>query len=84
MMQLESLPSMVAGVWSDDSNMQLEATTQFRKLLSIGRVVNLCLVPVTFLCVRLTYILYFNYQSVALQLKKLYDLELFLALLSFL
>lgn len=75
---------MVAGVWSDDSNMQLEATTQFRKLLSIGRVVNLCLVSITFLCVRLTYITYFNYQSVALQLKKLYDLELFLALLSFL
>ncbi|KAG8477623.1 hypothetical protein CXB51_030407 [Gossypium anomalum] len=33
---LESLPAMVAGVWSDDRNMQLEATTQFRKLLSIG------------------------------------------------
>ncbi|MBA0554139.1 hypothetical protein Golob_013263 [Gossypium lobatum] len=28
---------MVAGVWSDDRNMQLEATTQFRKLLSIER-----------------------------------------------
>jgi hypothetical protein len=27
---------MVSGVWSDDSNLQLEATTQFRKLLSIG------------------------------------------------
>lgn len=27
---------MVAGVWSDDSALQLEATTQFRKLLSIG------------------------------------------------
>jgi hypothetical protein len=27
---------MVAGVWSNDSNLQLEATTQFRKLLSIG------------------------------------------------
>ncbi|CAN6468595.1 unnamed protein product [Victoria cruziana] len=35
--KLESLPAMVAGVWSDDSNMQLEATTQFRKLLSIER-----------------------------------------------
>ncbi|KAF5452290.1 hypothetical protein F2P56_027304 [Juglans regia] len=35
--KLESLPSMVAGVWSDDSNLQLEATTQFRKLLSIER-----------------------------------------------
>lgn len=27
---------MVAGVWSDDGNRQLEATTDFRKLLSIG------------------------------------------------
>ena len=27
---------MVAGVWSDNSSLQLEATTQFRKLLSIG------------------------------------------------
>lgn len=27
---------MVAGVYSNDNNMQLEATTQFRKLLSIG------------------------------------------------
>ncbi|MCD7454355.1 hypothetical protein HAX54_024444 [Datura stramonium] len=35
--KLESLPSMVAGVWSNDSNLQLEATTQFRKLLSIER-----------------------------------------------
>lgn len=34
--QLEHLPSMVAGVWSDESTLQLEATTQFRKLLSIG------------------------------------------------
>jgi len=34
--QLESLPAMVAGVWSDDNSQQLEATTQFRKLLSIG------------------------------------------------
>lgn len=33
---MESLPSMVAGVWSNDNNLQLEATTQFRKLLSIG------------------------------------------------
>lgn len=36
LMQLEHLPSMVAGVWSEDNNLQLEATTQFRKLLSIG------------------------------------------------
>ncbi|XP_024036257.1 importin subunit alpha-2-like [Citrus clementina] len=35
--KLESLPAMVAGVWSDDSSLQLEATTQFRKLLSIER-----------------------------------------------
>ncbi|KAE8679275.1 Importin subunit alpha-2 [Hibiscus syriacus] len=33
--KLEYLPAMVAGVWSDDNNLQLEATTQFRKLLSI-------------------------------------------------
>lgn len=42
-LQLESLPSMVAGVWSDNSSLQLEATTQFRKLLSIG----------TFMCITL-------------------------------
>eukprot|EP00246_Nothoceros_aenigmaticus_P011577 TRINITY_DN3207_c0_g1_i1.p1 TRINITY_DN3207_c0_g1~~TRINITY_DN3207_c0_g1_i1.p1 ORF type:complete len:565 (-),score=109.96 TRINITY_DN3207_c0_g1_i1:1144-2643(-) len=35
--QLESLPAMVAGVWSDDPAAQLESTTQFRKLLSIER-----------------------------------------------
>ncbi|XP_075654115.1 importin subunit alpha-2-like [Castanea sativa] len=35
--RLESLPSMVSGVWSTDNNLQLEATTQFRKLLSIER-----------------------------------------------
>ncbi|CAI0467121.1 unnamed protein product [Linum tenue] len=35
--QLESLPSLVAGVTSDNGNLQLEATTQFRKLLSIER-----------------------------------------------
>ncbi|KAG6498923.1 hypothetical protein ZIOFF_038676 [Zingiber officinale] len=35
--KLESLPAMVAGVYSDDSSMQLEAVTQFRKLLSIER-----------------------------------------------
>lgn len=35
--KLESLPSMISGVWSDDKNLQLEATTQFRKLLSIER-----------------------------------------------
>ncbi|KAH7578283.1 hypothetical protein ACOSP7_000492 [Xanthoceras sorbifolium] len=35
--KLESIPAMVAGVWSDDRNAQLEATTHFRKLLSIER-----------------------------------------------
>jgi importin subunit alpha-1 len=34
--QLESVPAMVAGVYSEDPATQLEATTQFRKLLSIG------------------------------------------------
>lgn len=36
-LQLDSLPAMVQGVWSDDQNQQIEATTQFRKLLSIGK-----------------------------------------------
>ena len=40
LLQLESLPSMVAGVWSEDGNLQLESTTQFRKLLSIGIVLG--------------------------------------------
>ncbi|XP_062207331.1 importin subunit alpha-1a-like [Phragmites australis] len=35
--KLESLPAMVSGVYSDENNLQLEATTQFRKLLSIER-----------------------------------------------
>ncbi|KAH9755596.1 Importin subunit alpha-4 [Citrus sinensis] len=35
--KLESIPSMVQGVWSEDPALQLEATTQFRKLLSIER-----------------------------------------------
>ncbi|ONI04249.1 hypothetical protein PRUPE_6G311300 [Prunus persica] len=35
--RLESIPSMVQGVWSDDPALQLETTTQFRKLLSIER-----------------------------------------------
>ncbi|KAI3910173.1 hypothetical protein MKW92_017035 [Papaver armeniacum] len=34
---LESLPSMIAGVWSDEIELQLEATRQFRKLISIER-----------------------------------------------
>ncbi|KAF2324034.1 hypothetical protein GH714_006299 [Hevea brasiliensis] len=35
--RLESIPVMVQAVWSDDPASQLEATTQFRKLLSIER-----------------------------------------------
>ncbi|CAM8938599.1 unnamed protein product [Rhodiola kirilowii] len=35
--KLESIPLMVKGVWSDDYDLQLEATTQFRKLLSLER-----------------------------------------------
>ncbi|PWA77991.1 Armadillo [Artemisia annua] len=33
--KLENLPAMVAGVWSQDNSLQLEATTNFRKLLTI-------------------------------------------------
>ncbi|KAK1316862.1 Importin subunit alpha-1 [Acorus calamus] len=49
--QLESLPVMVQGVFSDNPLSQLEATTQFRKLLSIERsppieeVINAGVVP---------------------------------------
>ncbi|CAM8899734.1 hypothetical protein QQ045_009815 [Rhodiola kirilowii] len=35
--KLENLPNLVAGVWTEDSTLQLECTTQFRKLLSIER-----------------------------------------------
>lgn len=35
--KLESLPGMVSGVYSEHPQVQLEATTQFRKLLSIER-----------------------------------------------
>ncbi|XP_048337431.1 importin subunit alpha-2 isoform X1 [Ziziphus jujuba] len=35
--KLESLPAMIAGVWSEDRTLQLEATTHFRKLLSLER-----------------------------------------------
>ncbi|CAO2839774.1 unnamed protein product [Amaranthus hypochondriacus] len=35
--KIDSLPQMVAGVYSDDGSAQLEATTYFRKLLSIER-----------------------------------------------
>lgn len=37
LLQLESLPGLVQGVRSDDRNTQIEAVTQFRKLLSIGK-----------------------------------------------
>ncbi|XP_057832178.2 importin subunit alpha-1-like [Cryptomeria japonica] len=49
--KLESLPVFVAGVMSNDPHLQLEATTQFRKILSIERcppieeVVNAGVVP---------------------------------------
>ncbi|XP_047321576.1 importin subunit alpha-1-like [Impatiens glandulifera] len=35
--KLENLPSMLVSIYSNDSNLQLTATTQFRKLLSIER-----------------------------------------------
>ncbi|CAI9104903.1 OLC1v1003693C1 [Oldenlandia corymbosa var. corymbosa] len=35
--KLETLPALVAGICSNDRTLQLEATTQFRKLLSIER-----------------------------------------------
>ncbi|CAL5380436.1 unnamed protein product [Camellia sinensis] len=35
--RLESIPLMVQGVWAEDPAAQIEATTQFRKLLSIER-----------------------------------------------
>ncbi|CAL5194803.1 unnamed protein product [Lathyrus oleraceus] len=35
--KLEHLPALVTGIWTEDNNMQFEATTQFRKLLSIER-----------------------------------------------
>ncbi|GAB2281734.1 hypothetical protein Dimus_016303 [Dionaea muscipula] len=49
--KIESLPNMVAGVYSDDHNAQLEATAHFRKLLSIennppiDEVIQLGIVP---------------------------------------
>jgi len=38
LLQLEHLPAMVAGIWTNDNNMQFETTTQFRKMLSIGKI----------------------------------------------
>jgi len=46
--QLEGLPALVQAVLSNDPTVQLEATTQFRKLLSIGEIRILC-VAVAFL-----------------------------------
>ena len=46
MLQLESLPQMVAMVNSNDAEQQLESTTQFRKLLSIGEFEDFVLSPV--------------------------------------
>ncbi|MCO5576267.1 hypothetical protein L7F22_030076 [Adiantum nelumboides] len=49
--KLESLPGMISGVWSEDPNTQVDATYQFRKLLSIERnppiqeVINAGVVP---------------------------------------
>lgn len=49
--KLEELPNLVNGVFSNDPNLQLECTTQFRKLLSIERnppiqeVINAGVVP---------------------------------------
>lgn len=40
-LQLERLPYMVQGVWSENLEQQVEATTQFRKLLSIGKLRSL-------------------------------------------
>lgn len=38
---------MVQGVYSEDPAMQLEATTQFRKLLSIGAHTTLAVFPLS-------------------------------------
>jgi len=62
--RLEHLPEMVNGVMSLDPMMQLEATTQFRKLLSIEKnppiqaVINAGVVPrfIEFLQVRTVYL----------------------------
>ena len=84
-LQLEHLPSMVTGVWTDDNNLQLEATTQFRKLLSIGLgSVSLCLIC----CLvnfngALVNLVFCVYQNVVRRLRRLYRLVWFLALLSF-
>ncbi|GMJ01832.1 hypothetical protein HRI_003852400 [Hibiscus trionum] len=35
--QLENVPAMVTGVWTDDMNLELKATIQFRELLSVEK-----------------------------------------------
>ena len=83
LVQLESLPAMVAGVWSSETNLQLEATTQFRKLLSIGKAMFLywlCFFGFTFCYICVCVIGLINVQKEVHQLKKLYSRVLFLAL----
>lgn len=53
LLQLEHLPAM--GVWADDGNLQLEATTQFRKLLSTGDVLVLILCIIFFTLVNFVF-----------------------------
>lgn len=48
--QLESLPGLVQGVRSEDRNTQIEAVTQFRKLLSIGKRPGLVIVSIFAFC----------------------------------
>lgn len=86
LLKLESLPAMVAGVWSDDSNMQLEATTQFRKLLSIGIQCSVAVVLSIYTSIYISgdilFIMLFSPQSAALLLKKLFNPVSFLDLLN--
>ena len=50
---MEHLPSMVAGVWSEDGSLQLVATTQFRKLLSVGEklLLGVCVIIIYPICI---------------------------------
>ena len=63
---------MVAGVYSDDGAIQLEATTQFRKLLSIGEICFQFSVSVDDIMEVVSECIFciFFLQSVALQLRK--------------
>ena len=51
MWQLEGIPMIVQGVYSEDPQAQLEATTQFRKLLSIGKLYIFFLLSECYMCV---------------------------------